>query len=210
MINKSKFNRSVNYGIYAVYAIVALIGLAINFWTLNKCLVTSDDSWYLCLMRDLPTGLSSSAHLLLFNVFNDNIYAIRLACYLLNIAAGGVFAWGLSLYADRWLIPKENRNGKNKTVIWVLMWLFVVFAGQLRVVTCPSFNYITLNQIVMQFSLGLLMISLVKRNSIAMFFSGFFIAMLVPVMITNVIAVPFIFVFVAINIYIDREYNGKV
>ena len=205
---RDRLENIASYTNYAVYVIVALIGIAINFWTFDKCFVMSDDAWYLCLMRDLPSGLITSAHLLFFNVFGNNIYAIRVVCYVFNIVAGGVFALGLFLYSERWLLPEKL--GKSKAFIWVMLWLFVVLAGQLRVITCPSFNYITLNQIVMQVSLGLLMVSLTRNNSIAMFFSGFFIAMLIPVMITNVIAIPIIFAFIILHIYTSRDSHAQI
>ena len=196
------------YGNYAVYVIVAIIGIAINFWTFDKCMVMADDAWYLCLMRELPSGINSSGHLLLFNVFNDNIYVIRIACYILNIIAGGVFALGLYFYSERWLVPDRWKNSSPRMLMWVLLWLFVIFAGQLRVITCPSFNYITMNQIVTQFSLGLLLISMTRKSYVAMLFSGFFIAMLIPIMITNIIFIPFVLVFIVLYTYTNDKASN--
>jgi len=199
-----------HYGNYAVYVIVAIVGVAINFWTFNKCMVMADDAWYLCLMRELPSGINSSGHLLLFNVFNDNIFVIRIACYILNIIAGGVFALGLYLYSESWFVSDREKNSRPRMLIWVLLWLFVILAGQLRVITCPSFNYITMNQIVTQFSLGLLLLSITRKSYVAMLFSGFFIAMLIPIMITNIIFIPFVIVFIVLYTYTnDKASNWK-
>ena len=208
MKNIGKLNRVVDYGNYAVYAIVALIGLVVNWLILDKCLVMSDDAWYLCLLRDLPEGLTSSGHLLFGNIFNNNIYAIRTACYVLNVISGFVFAIGLFCFAGERNCFSLGKNYRRNVLFNILLWSFVIFAGQLRIVTCPSFNYITINQIIMQLSLGMLLIAVSRRNRVAMFFSGFFVAVLVPVMITNTIVIPVIFFFVAAYLYYTLRHNN--
>ncbi len=208
MINSYKLNKYIGYGSLAIYAVVALVGLIVNGLVLDKCFVMSDDAWYLCLLRDLPVGLNSSGYLLFGNIFNDNIYAIRCACYILNVVSGFVFAIGLYCYACERNLFVGDQHVKRNVSFNILLWFFAVFAGQLRIVTCPSLNYITLNQMIMQLSLGLLLISVSRRSVIAMLFSGFFAAILVPVMITNAIAFPFIFLFIALYIYIEK-YEKK-
>ena len=72
-MNKGKINRFVDFGSYATYIAVAVIGLVVNWVVLDKCFVMADDAWYLCLLRDLPEGQNSSGYLLFGNIFNDNM-----------------------------------------------------------------------------------------------------------------------------------------
>ena len=212
-MNKGKINRFVDFGSYATYIAVAVIGLVVNWVVLDKCFVMADDAWYLCLLRDLPEGQNSSGYLLFGNIFNDNIYAIRCACYILNFISGIVFAIGLFCYADTRNPIANKGHSRLKVLLNILLWLAIVFAGQLRIVTCPSLNYITLNQIIMQLSIGLLLIAVSRRSMVAMFSSGFFAAMLIPVMVTNIVALLFIFFFVAVYMHLEvdrKDYIGSL
>lgn len=155
--------------------------LVLRFFFLDRGLIFSDEGWYLCLLRDLPTDDGSTKfHLLFKNIFNNNIYAIRVACYLLMLVSSIVFAAGLYNYLNKKLSKKTN----------FIYCLGVIYMGQMSVIACPSFNYITLNISIAELSIGLLLLFLSNQKIIYSLLSGFFIGFLFPVMITNVIVIP--------------------
>lgn len=185
-----------------LYVILAIVILILNFWLLNKGLIMSDEGWYLCLLRDLPVDCSTQFFFLFNNVFHNNIYAIRVTCYALRILSSMVFALGLYKYA------KYNNEFINNNICYIVMLAFVIF-GQMKIIATPSLNYITLNVIVSELSIGCLLIAISISNSVKFILggiSGFFISMLFPIMITNLICVPLLI----IMLYVLSSKNWKL
>ena len=175
-----------------------LLVLGIRFFLLDKGLVPSDDGWYYVLMRDLPKDSSSRFHLLFHNVFQNNIYLIRLACYFVMLASSMVFALGLKKYFDKVLCKHFS----------YLFCLGVLFLGQLFIIDCPSFQYINLNVSIMELSYGFMLLGLANRNYWMQIVTGFVITFLFPVMITNVVIIPL--TLVAIFILSSDKWKNAV
>ena len=131
-----------------------LLVLGIRFFLLDKGLIPSDDGWYYVLMRDLPKDSSSRFHLLFHNVFQNNIYLIRLANYFVMLASSMVFALGLKKYFDK-VFSKHFSY---------LFCLGVLFLGQMFIIDCQSFHYVTLNVSIMELSYGFMLLGLANRN----------------------------------------------
>ena len=157
-----------------------LLVLGIRFFLLDKGLVPSDDGWYYVLMRDLPKDSSSRFHLLFHNVFQNNIYLIRLANYFVMLASSMVFALGLKKYFDKVLYKHFS----------YLFCLGVLFLGQMFIIDCPSFFYANLNVSIMELSYGFMLLGLANKNHWTQIVTGFVISFLFPVMITNVMIIP--------------------
>lgn len=157
-----------------------LLVLGIRFFLLDKGLIPSDDGWYYILMRDLPKDSSSRFHLLFHNVFHNNIYLMRLACYFVMLASSMVFALGLRKYFDKVLCKHFS----------YLFCLGVLFLGQMFIIDCPSFYYVNMNVSIMELSYGFMLIGLSDKNHWMQLIAGFSMSFLIPVMITNSMIIP--------------------
>lgn len=165
--------------------IVTLSVLAARFLALPNNLVCSDEGWYLCLLRDTPRVGATRFHLLFHNVFKNDIYAIRLACWLSQLLGSLVLSLGVTLWIRHYC----------KDVKFHVMYLFTLctlYFGQMGLVACPSFNYITMNTVIAEFGIGFMLIGMDRRKMVYFVLSGFMITFLFPTMITNVILIPII------------------
>lgn len=172
-------------------AIVAmLVTLVANFLALKNNFTFTDEGWYMCLMRDMPHIGGTRYHLLIGNLFGNNVYANRLACWSLQIIGSLVLAYGLW----SWMEIPISFSGK-KTNSFLFLW-GVLYLGQMCIVPWPSFNYIILNKIVVEVALGCVFIGLSRQKLACIVLSGFAIAFLFPIMITNVILIPLLYVLI--------------
>ena len=174
--------------IFLCFGIIVMLSVLVaTFLALPNNLVISDEGWYLCLLRDTPQSGATRFHLLFHNVFKNNIYAIRLTCWLFQLFGSLVLSWGITL-----LLCLYCKN--IKVYLLYLFVLCTLYFGQMNLTSCPSINYITLNKVFAELGIGLMLIGLVRRKMAFFVLSGFFIAFLFPTMITNVIIIPFMFV----------------
>ncbi len=172
--------------LYYITFTVALFSIIINFLVLNKGLITSDEGWYLVLLKDLPSaGLSSQFHLLFQNLFNNNIYNIRLCNFLLHIFSSIIFSIGLFSFC--------YSNKSKKIHNFFLIFCFVLLGTFIKIPCMQTLSYISLNLITTKISIGLILLGLFakRHNKIYCITSGFFLAFLIPIMITNLIIIPF-------------------
>lgn len=165
------------YGL-GIFALVLVLG--IRFFLLDKGFIPSDEGWYCVLMRDLPMDSSSRFHLLFKNVFQNNVYLIRLACYLVMLASSMVLALGLKKYFEKVLCKHFP----------YLFCLGVLFLGQMFIVDVPSFYYVNLNVAIVELSYGFMLLGLANRSHWVQIIAGFTMSFLFPVMITNVMIIP--------------------
>jgi len=166
--------------------IVMLTVLLATFFTLPNNLFC-DEGWYLCLLRDTPHVGQTRYHLLFHNVFNNNIYAIRLACWLSQLIGSLVLSFGITLWIRCYF-------SDIKVSVLFLFALCTLYFGQMDMITCPSFNYIIMNKVIAEVGIGLMLIGLVRRNMVCFVLSGFMISFLFPTMITNVVIIPIMFI----------------
>lgn len=166
--------------------------LVFNFLALKNNVIYSDEGWYLCLLRDLPHYGGSRFYLLFHDVFNNNIYAIRVVGWLLRFMGCCILALGL--YS---LIPNHKRGKKGFTRFLIV--LSTLYYGQLFIVDCPSFNYILLNSVAVEFGFGFLFLGFSHPNKSVPYFalSAFFISFLLPIMITNSVIIPIMLLAIA-------------
>ena len=165
--------------------LIALVIVIANFFALSNNLIFSDEGWYLCLMRDLPHYGSTRFHLLFNNVFDNNIYAIRVSCWLLQIIGGIVLAIGFCSFVDL------DVSQQRRWVLLLLSFSTLYWCGSLQ--SCPSYNYNNLKIFFAEIGMGLMLLGLSKDNVWYIVFSGFAVAFLFPVMITNTILIPLMF-----------------
>lgn len=178
-INKDK----LVFAFDVLMVIMALTIICVRFLALPNNLIFSDEGWYLSLLSGLPhSGIPTRFHLLFHDVFNNNIYSIRLACFILQFMASALMSFGLAI----WMQKRCSDTKVWRVFILLLCSLFLVQGVE----DCPSFNYINLNKICVEFSVGFLFIGLAKQEAWCYLVSGFFVAFLFPIMITNVILVP--------------------
>lgn len=189
-------------GMFVVMSVlIMLVILVANLFALSNNLIFSDEGWYLCLMRDLPhSGSAGSKFYLLFNnVFNNNVYVIRITCWLLQIVGGIVLALGFCSFVDL---------GLRKKKIWVLLLLsFSALYWCSGLQACPSFNYNTLKILFAELGTGFMLLGLSKNSKWFIALSGFSIAFLFPVMITTVIFIPILF-FAILFLSRKKKVNG--
>lgn len=183
-----------------VSVLVMLTVLVVNLLALHNNMTFADEAWYLCFLRDLPRVGASRSHLLFNNVFNNNIYAIRIACWLFQLIGSVVFAIGVFF-----LIAPYCNGLKYPKWAFFMLALSSIYWGQMYVVACPSFNNITLNKIFVEMGMGFLFLGMSNKRTIWYLLSGFFVAFLFPTMITNVIIIPIMFI--VIVVLSDRKWR---
>lgn len=189
-MNKFVFEKRVDSCFFLLAIVAMLVTIVANFLALRNNLTFSDEGWYMCLMRDLPHRGASRFHLLFGDLFGNDIYANRVACWLAQIIGSFVLAFGLYLWVN---VPVCFSN--KKPLSFLFLW-GVLYLGQMSIVPCPSFNYITLNKIIIEVALGFVFIGLSKQKQICFVLSGFAIAFLFPVMITNTILIPLLYILI--------------
>ena len=180
--NSSKENFDKTFII--VSALIVFVRLVMSFVLLSNNLIFSDEGWYLCLMKDLPHYGSTRFHLLFNNVFNNNIYAIRVSCWLSQIVGGLVFSIGFCSYFGN----NITKHGK-----WAVILVFCALFWNWGLRDIGCFYYNNLKVVFTEFGVGLMLIGLSKEKTVYLVLSGFFIAFLFPVMITNVVFIPLMF-----------------
>lgn len=157
-----------------------------RFMFINKTLIPADEGWYLMLLRDYPNFGATRFHLLFKGIFNNNIFLIRLTNNLLTICSNFFFGYCLWIFCKKHLHVKKN--------IFIILGL--VFIGQQYVISVQSFNYATLNLIITEISIGLLLYGISSDKKTYFLLSGFFTGFLIPIMITNIIIVLPIILFI--------------
>lgn len=177
--------------------------LVFNFLALKNNVCFSDEGWFLCLLRDLPDGIVSRFHLLFNNVFENDIYAIRVTCWLLRFTGCCVLALGL--YS---LLP-SRMTGKKRVFSFFVV-LSTLYYGQLFIANYPSLNYMMLNSVAVELGLGFLFLgfSQPQRSTLWFALSGFFVSFLVPIMITNSLYIPIMLL--AVVLMSDNKMRGAL
>ena len=179
--------RNINT-IFAVFGCVVVVATqCVTFVSLDKNLIPSDEGWYLCLLRDIPQFGITRFHLLFHNVFGNNIYAIRLCNWLLQFFGAFFLAFGIGRFVLRHLLSQECSVQSWQVY---LLSVGIIFCGQMNLVACPSLNYLTLNKAFAEFGMGFLLLGLSQEKWIYYVCSGWAMAHLFPIMITNVIIIP--------------------
>lgn len=169
-------------------ALMTVVIICVKFVLLPNNLIFSDEGWYLCLLRDLPHDRNNSTRffLLFNNVFHNDIYVIRLANLFSQFLASVLFSIGLTIW-----IGQKHPNSKKWEMFLLLF--CASYLGQMEVEPCPSFNYINMNKICVEVGVGFLFLGLARQKSWYYLCSGMMLAVLFPVMITNVIIIPLAF-----------------
>lgn len=176
---------NVDFCVKLLGYVIASAVLLINFLFIDNGVIPSDEGWYLCLLKYLPRDIGSIKYQLLFNdVFKNDIYIIRLSFWFFNLIAASVFAYGLHCFIDYYHETKHS-------FIWCLA---VVFLGQIGINSQQVWFYVTLNMVVVEISLGVMLIAIVKKKCWLLIISGFAIGILFPTMFTNVVIIPFMIV----------------
>jgi hypothetical protein len=186
-----KFKKSlITFGclLPILYAIVTLF---FKIWQLNKGIVMSDEAWYLLLMKDLPHGMASNFHLYFKNIFQNDIYSIRVFAIVLSIIGSLVYSYGIYVFFKKQL----NFTRKNFYIIWSFSFI-LLFGGIYTLWIC----YLTLNHFIIFVAGGFILIAFKSDRKWAAnlytFLSGLFLGSLFFIMITNVPIILFFPLFI--------------
>lgn len=166
---------------YLIPIIYAIITLLLKFWQTNKGLIMSDEAWYLFLLKDQPRSIGTNFYTYFQNIFQGNIYAIRITAIFLNLLGSTVYSLGLYLFFKNRL----RLSIKEFYLIWSFASL-ALFGGIFLTWIC----YFTLNQLVLFLSTGLILIGIQSKNrwisGTVFLLSGLFLGTLFFIMISNI------------------------
>jgi len=182
-INKSLYTKiTLEKLLIFLIFVFFIIKLITRIWTLNKGLVFNDEGWYLLLLRDQPTDITSTNFYKYFNYFNvSNLYYIRIATFILDLIAITIFTSGIYLF------NQHNNNIKRKDFLIIFLLCFIGY-DLAAIPVAGVFSYITLNRTIALTSIGLILLSKSYNEIISNTFltiSGFITGALVFIMITN-------------------------
>lgn len=135
VMQKFDMEKRVDICFFSLAIVALLVTIVANFLALENNLTFSDEGWYMSLMRDLPHRGASRFHLLFGNLFGNDIYANRVACWLAQIFGSLMLAFGLCF----WIVVPLSFSKKG-LVSFLFLW-GALYLGQMYIVPCPSFNY---------------------------------------------------------------------
>jgi len=140
---------------------ITIIGISIiffKFFLANKGLVIDDEAWFLLLIRDLPSGdAPTQFHKLFFNVFNGNIYKIRISYIFLEIISFLTFSTGLYYFL-------KNKYDLKKAHIFIFFTLTLIGYSIFSLPICNIPYYANLNKTLLPLSIGFFLFSIYKYN----------------------------------------------
>ena len=93
-----KIMKDKNSSIYFIISVLlSIIFIAIAYYTFSRTIVMDDEGWYIYLLRDTPNGASPSQfHKLFHNLFNGDIFLLRVFNYLFELLS--IFIYSLGIY----------------------------------------------------------------------------------------------------------------
>lgn len=164
--------------------VTCLMGLSIvliNYCIIDRGLIFSDEGFYLCLLRDLPTESGAFRfHLLFHNVLNDNILAIRIVTYTISLLSTVFFAYCVYQF----------QRVRLKLSHGFFYCLGVVLLGRLLIQSIFTVNYILLNSIISFFGVGFLLLYAAHRKYVYVLLCSFALSFLYASQITCLICMP--------------------
>ncbi len=191
--------RIINIVQYAFPISLAVIVFVLNIWKTNRGFIMHDDAWYAYLLRDMPANGMSQFHMLWQNVFDGQIWAMKLGVLICDVVGAFVLSCGIFRF-----VRKENVQlcKWDSTVLFSLIFIAVSLFSVL--LTVPS--YVTMNRCIVQIAIGCLLCGYTFDNIWAKVglstLSGFALALLTFIMITNLALVPVVWL-----LFICLEHN---
>jgi hypothetical protein len=184
MNNTSSFFYRYKLKMSSVYLIYLVVILSLVFWSLNRGILFTDESWYLLHLKGFKNSYISEWPVYGTYLFPSNLIALKIELIALYIISSIVCAFGMLKYL-----------GVRSTVDYILIGIIGTFVFCSPVVFIP--NYFTLNCIVFQFGTGLFFASLAEKKvnlKIFLFIiTGFVFSQLIFILPSNL---PFIFVLI--------------
>jgi len=195
---------------YFFTVIITLAVIAILFMKVflaNKGLVIDDEAWFLYLMRELPSGdAPTQFHKLFSNVFQGDIYSIRISYLVFELVSYTIFSIGLySFFKDKYLLKPLH--------LYCFFALTLIGASIFSLPICNIPYYANLNKTLVPFSMGLLLFTFYKKSHnkhfyTYLFLSGFIIGFQAFIMITTVSI--YLFFFILIYLYLKHQYISSI
>lgn len=175
---------------YISITIISLIILIIKFNLINKGIVIDDEAWFLLLMRDLPSGgdAPTQFYKLFQNVFNGDIYAMRLSYIFFEIFTYSIFSWGIySFYKTKLQLKLVH--------FFVIISVTIIGNAIFSLPICNIPYYANLNKTLLPLAIGLFLLSIKqfkqkKNYYLFLFLSGLSIGFHPFIMITTVTIYP--------------------
>jgi hypothetical protein len=184
---------------------ITIIGISIiffKFFLANKGLVIDDEAWFLLLIRDLPSGdAPTQFHKLFFNVFNGNIYKIRISYIFLEIISFLTFSTGLYYFL-------KNKYDLKKAHIFIFFTLTLIGYSIFSLPICNIPYYANLNKTLLPLSIGFFLFSIYKYNRsekhlYLLYISGLIVGFQPFIMITTITI--YLFFLLLIFFYFDQQ-----
>ena len=101
---------------FITFSFIGLLIILVKLLLLDKGLVMDDEAWFLLLMRDLPTGGDAPTQFNKHfnNIYNGNIFSIRLSFLFFEVICYSVFSLGDFTYFKNQLNSFELFNYQSK------------------------------------------------------------------------------------------------
>ena len=167
---------------------ITIIGISIiffKFFLANKGLVIDDEAWFLLLIRDLPSGDSPTQfHKLFFNVFNGDIYQLRISYIFLEIVSFLIFSTGLYYFF-------KDKYDLKKVHIFIFFTLTLIGYSIFSLPICNIPYYANLNKTLLPLSIGFFLFSIYKfkqnkKHFYLLYYSGLIVGFQPFIMITTI------------------------
>ena len=192
---------------FITFSFIGLLIILVKLLLLDKGLVMDDEAWFLLLMRDLPTGgdAPTQFYKLFNNIFNGNIFSIRLSFLFFEVICYSVFSLGVFTYF-------KNQLNFKPLHFFIILSVTVIGNAIFSLPICNIPYYANLNKTLLPFSIGIFLLGINqfknnKKHLWVIFFSGVIIGFQPFIMITTITVYP---LFYFLIYYYFRKKNVKV
>ena len=194
--------KSNTYLFNLIISLAAITILLMKVLLADKGLVIDDEAWILLLIRDLPSGdAPTQFHKLFFNVFNGDIYIIRISYIFLEMISFFTFSMGLYYFL-------KEKYTLHKVHLYVFFALTLIGYSIFSLPVCNIPYYANLNKTLLPLSIGFFLLSIYKYNRsekhlYLLYISGLIIGFQPFIMITTITI--YLFFLLLIFFYFDQQ-----
>jgi hypothetical protein len=177
--------KKINFIFNSTILIITITILFMKVFLANKGLVIDDEAWFLLLIRDLPSGdAPTQFYKLFFNVFNGDIYQIRISYLFLEIVSYFTFSYGLYYFLKEKLILKPLH-------IFTFFALTLIGFSIFSLPICNIPYYANLNKTLIPLSIGFFLLAnykytIQKQHQHLLYLAGLVVGFQAFIMITTV------------------------
>jgi hypothetical protein len=175
----------------SILFLICFIIIYFKIFLINKGIVIDDEAYYLYLLKDIPNQNPTQFHKLFFNVFNGNIFSIRITYLVWEFISYVFFSLSfLKLYLNYF-----NKND-NKINLFISIFSFTLIGFSIfSLPVCNIPFYTMLNKTIYPISIGFLILSYLsylknkpKQSFLLLFICGVTLGFQSFIMITTIIS----------------------